>query len=77
MYVTLEPCTMCAAARFADAGCQNLFGVADAKKGAVVRGGLFLRAPTCHHRPIVEGGILQDEAAQLLKAFFGQKRQNC
>ncbi len=75
MYVTLEPCTMCAAAASLMRVAKIYFGAADAKGGAVVSGVCFYGAPTCHHRPIVEGGILQDEAAQLLKAFFGQKRQ--
>ncbi len=74
LYVTLEPCTMCAGA-ISLARIKNLyFGAADAKGGAVINGVKFFEAPTCHHRPQVSGGILEEECAALLKNFFRQKR---
>ena len=74
MYVTLEPCTMCAAA-ISFARIRNLyFGAADEKGGAVVSGVKFFEAPTCHHRPNVVGGICADECGALLKEFFKAKR---
>lgn len=74
IYVTLEPCTMCAAA-ISFARINTLyFGAEDEKGGAVVNGVKFYEAPTCHHRPQVESGICADECAQLLKDFFKTKR---
>ena len=75
MYVTLEPCTMCAAA-ISFARIANLyFGAYDVKGGAVTNGINFYRQPTCHHRPNVKGGILEAECSDLLKKFFQSKRQ--
>ena len=75
LYVTLEPCTMCAAA-ISFARIQNLyFGAVDAKGGAVVSGGKFYDSPTCHHRPEVQGGIMERECGQILKDFFKAKRE--
>ena len=75
LYVTLEPCTMCAAA-ISFARIQNLyFGAADAKGGAVVSGVKFYDSPTCHHRPEVQGGIMERECGQILKDFFKAKRE--
>lgn len=75
LYVTLEPCTMCAGA-ISFARIENLyFGAYDAKGGAVVSGVRFYDAPTCHHRPTVRGGILEEECGQLLKDFFRNKRK--
>ena len=74
MYVTLEPCTMCAAAiSFARIRCL-FFGAYDAKGGGVVNGIRFYEQPTCHHRPQVTGGILEQECSALLKDFFKTKR---
>lgn len=74
MYVTLEPCTMCAAAiSFARIRCL-FFGAYDAKGGGVVNGIRFYEQPTCHHRPQVTGGILEEECSALLKDFFKTKR---
>lgn len=74
MYVTLEPCTMCAAA-ISFARIRNLyFGATDEKGGAVVSGIKFYEAPTCHHRPNVICGICADECGNLLKDFFKAKR---
>ena len=75
LYVTLEPCTMCAAA-ISFARIQNLyFGAVDAKGGAVVSGVKFYDSPTCHHRPEVQGGIMEREGWQILKDFFKAKRE--
>ena len=74
MYVTLEPCTMCAAA-ISFARIRKLyFGATDEKGGAVVSGVKFYESATCHHRPEVEGGICADECSVILKEFFKAKR---
>jgi tRNA(adenine34) deaminase len=74
LYVTLEPCTMCAAA-ISFARIRRLyFGAADPKGGAVEHGVRFFNAPTCHHRPEVYGGIAERESAELLKGFFVERR---
>ena len=74
LYVTLEPCTMCAAA-IAFARIRRVyFGAYDPKGGAVESGVRFFAQPTCHHAPEVYGGIRQGEAAALLRAFFAEKR---
>jgi tRNA(adenine34) deaminase len=74
LYVTLEPCTMCAAA-ISFARIRRLYyGAADPKGGAVESGVRFFCAPTCHHRPEVYGGIAEADAGELLKEFFRQRR---
>jgi tRNA(adenine34) deaminase len=74
LYVTLEPCPMCAAA-ISFARIRRLYyGAADPKGGAVENGVRFYDAPTCHHRPEVYGGIGEGEAAALLKGFFRERR---
>jgi tRNA(adenine34) deaminase len=74
LYVTLEPCAMCAAA-MAFARIRRLYyGAADPKGGAVENGVRFFTASTCHHRPEVYGGIGAAEAAALLKDFFRARR---
>lgn len=74
MYVTLEPCTMCAAA-ISFARINHLyFGAYDEKGGAIVNGVKFYEQPTCHHRPMVSSGILQEECSRILKDFFKKKR---
>jgi tRNA(adenine34) deaminase len=74
LYVTLEPCTMCAAA-ISFARIRRLYyGASDPKGGAVDNGVRFFAAPTCHHRPEVYGGIGEREAAELLRAFFKERR---
>jgi tRNA(adenine34) deaminase len=74
LYVTLEPCTMCAAA-ISFARIRRLYyGAADEKGGAVDNGVRFFAAPTCHHRPDVYGGIGQSEAEAMLKDFFRARR---
>ncbi len=74
LYVTLEPCAMCAAA-ISFARIRRLyFGAADPKGGAVEHGPRFFAQPTCHHAPEVYGGIRESEAAALLRAFFSERR---
>jgi len=73
-YVTLEPCTMCAAA-ISFARIRRLYyGAADPKGGAVDSGVRFFSQPTCHHRPEIYGGIQEAKAAALLKDFFAARR---
>lgn len=74
LYVTLEPCTMCAAAISFARIAHLYFGAYDPKGGAVSSGVKFYEAPTCHHRPEVTGGILEAECGQILKDFFKAKR---
>jgi tRNA(adenine34) deaminase len=74
LYVTLEPCTMCAAA-MAFARIRRLyFGAADPKGGAVEHGVRFFASPACHHSPDVYGGIGESESAELLRTFFAARR---
>jgi tRNA(adenine34) deaminase len=74
LYVTLEPCPMCAAA-ISFARIRRLYyGAADPKGGAVDSGVRLYASPTCHHRPEVYGGIGEAEAAALLREFFKERR---
>jgi tRNA(adenine34) deaminase len=74
LYVTLEPCAMCAGA-VAFARIRRLYyGAADPKGGAVDNGVKFLASPTCHHRPEVYGGLAEAEAGALLREFFRGRR---
>ena len=74
LYVTLEPCTMCAAA-ISFARIRRLYyGASDPKGGAVESGVRFFEAPTCHHSPEVYGGLRESEAAELLRDFFAERR---
>jgi tRNA(adenine34) deaminase len=74
LYVTLEPCAMCAAALSFARIRRLYYGAADPKGGAVDNGVRFFSAPTCHHRPEVYGGIGESEAGALLKEFFAARR---
>jgi tRNA(adenine34) deaminase len=74
LYVTLEPCAMCAAAMSFARIRRLYFGVADPKGGAVESGGRFFAQPTCHHRPEIYGGIAESESGALLKNFFAARR---
>jgi tRNA(adenine34) deaminase len=74
VYVTLEPCTMCAGALSFARIRRLYYGAADPKGGAVESGVRFFSAPTCHHRPDVYGGIGEQEAAALLREFFAERR---
>jgi tRNA(adenine34) deaminase len=74
LYVTLEPCAMCAAA-ISFARIRRLyFGAPDPKGGAVENGVHFFASPTCHHRPEVYGGLGAGDAATLLHQFFAARR---
>jgi tRNA(Arg) A34 adenosine deaminase TadA len=74
LYVTLEPCAMCAAA-ISFARIRRLyFGASDEKGGGVENGARFFDQTTCHHAPEVYGGFAEREAAELLKAFFSARR---
>jgi len=74
LYVTLEPCAMCAAA-ISFARLRRLyFAASDPKGGAVVSGGRFFAQPTCHHTPEVYDGIGASAASALLRDFFAKKR---
>ncbi len=75
LYVTLEPCAMCAAV-IANARVRRLyFGAPDPKSGGVEHGSCVFSHKTCHHTPDVYGGIGEMESAQLLSAFFAERRQ--
>jgi tRNA(adenine34) deaminase len=74
LWVSLEPCAMCAGA-IALARIKELrFAAEDPKGGAVVNGPRLFGQPTCHHRPDVLGGIGEDEAAAQLRQFFAERR---
>jgi tRNA(adenine34) deaminase len=74
LYVTLEPCAMCAAA-ISFARLRRLYyGADDPKGGGVEHGARFFGQPTCHHAPEVYGGIRESEAAALLREFFAARR---
>jgi tRNA(adenine34) deaminase len=76
LYVTLEPCAMCAGA-ISFARIRRLyFAAGDPKGGGVIHGGRFFCQATCHHAPEVYDGLAESEAAALLKAFFEGKRTN-
>ena len=75
LYVTLEPCTMCAGAISNARIGRVVYGAADIKGGAVENGVKFFEQTTCHHRPEVQGGVLADECAALLKNFFRARRK--
>lgn len=75
LYVTLEPCPMCAAA-IGFARLRRLYyGAPDSKGGGVDHGPRVYAHPTCHHRPEVYGGIGEADAAELLRGFFRERRQ--
>ncbi len=74
LYVTLEPCTMCAAAMAFARIRRVYFGALDPKNGAVDSGVRFFNHATCHHKPEVYGDIRGQEAADLLQAFFQSRR---
>ena len=74
LYVTLEPCAMCAAALSFARIRRLYFGAPDPKGGAVEHGPRFFAQPTCHHRPEVYGGMSESDSAALLKTFFAVRR---
>jgi len=75
LLVTLEPCAMCAGAISHARIGRLVFGAEDPKGGAVVHGPRFFEQPTCHWRPQVEGGLLAEESADLLRGFFRARRR--
>ena len=74
LWVTLEPCAMCAAAMSIARIKALRFGAEDPKGGGVVHGARIFTQPTCHHRPETLGGIGEEEAATLLRTFFAERR---
>ena len=75
LFVTLEPCPMCAGAISHARIGRLVFGAEDAKGGGVVHGARVFDQPTCHWRPEVAGGMLAEESAGLLRGFFRQLRK--
>jgi len=74
LYVTLEPCAMCAAAISFARVRRLYYGAEDPKGGGVDHGPRFYGQLTCHHRPEVYGGIAEGEASELLRGFFRDRR---
>ena len=74
LYVTIEPCPMCAAAISLARLRRLYFGAYDPKAGGVEHGPRIFDQPTCHHRPEIYGGIGETEAAALLRRFFAARR---
>lgn len=74
LFVTLEPCPMCAGAISHARLGRVVWGADDPKGGGVVHGARVFDHPTCHWRPAVEGGVLAEEASGLLKGFFRARR---
>lgn len=74
LYVTLEPCAMCAGAISHARIGRVVYAASDAKGGAVEHGPRYFEQPTCHSRPAVESGLLAEESSAMLKAFFRARR---
>lgn len=74
LFVSLEPCAMCAGAISFARLRRVVFGATDPKGGAVVSGGRFFDQPTCHHRPKVVSGLMADACGAVLKDFFAARR---
>lgn len=74
LYVTLEPCAMCAAAISFARISRVIFGASDQKGGGILHGGEFYTQPTCHHKPSVQHGLMAEECGEILKNFFKRKR---
>ena len=74
LYVTLEPCAMCAQAIAFSKITRIIYGASDPKGGGIEHGARIFNQPTCHHKPEVFSGIEADAASTLLKDFFKQKR---
>jgi len=75
LFVTLEPCAMCAGAISHARIARLVYAADDPKGGAVAHGPRFFAQPTCHHRPVVEQGPFGDEASTILKNFFRARRK--
>lgn len=76
LFVTLEPCAMCAGAISHARIGRLVFGAEDPKGGAVLHGPRFFEQPTCHWRPTVESGVLAEESSAMLKTFFRARRKS-
>lgn len=76
LYVTLEPCTMCAGAISHARLARLVYGAADPKGGAIESGVRFFEASTCHWKPQITSGLLAGESAELLRAFFRARRRS-
>lgn len=74
LFVTLEPCAMCAQAASLAKIEKIIFGAYDPKGGGVEHGARVFSHPTCHHTPEVIGGVMEAECAALLRNFFAQRR---
>jgi tRNA(Arg) A34 adenosine deaminase TadA len=74
LWVTLEPCAMCAAAVGLARFKALRFAAEDPKGGGVMHGARIFAQPTCHHRPDILGGIGEEQAAELLRSFFAERR---
>jgi len=74
LYVTLEPCAMCAGAISHARIARVVYGASDPKGGAVESGSRFFEQPTCHSRPSVTGGVNAAKSAEMLRAFFKARR---
>lgn len=74
MYVTLEPCAMCAAASSLARIRKIVFGASDSKGGAIINGVKYFESVSCHHRPEISYGVLETECSHILKDFFIKKR---
>ena len=74
LFVTLEPCAMCAGAISFARLSRLIYGAGDPKGGAVDHGPQFFRQPTCHHRPEVLSGLMEDESGAVLRDFFAARR---
>lgn len=75
LYVTLEPCSFCAAAIALTRIHSIYYGARDQKMGAIESSSNFFEQAICHHKPLIYGGIHGDESSQLLQSFFQKKRQ--
>ena len=76
LYVTLEPCAMCAGAISHARIGRVVWGADDPKGGAVLHGPRFFDQPTCHWRPAVQGGLMAEASAEMLRGFFRARRRN-
>jgi len=74
LYVTLEPCAMCAGAISFARIRRVVFAASDPKGGGIIHGGKFYDQPTCHHKPTVDHGLMADKCGNILKNFFKTKR---
>ena len=74
LFVTLEPCAMCAGAISHARIGRLVFGAEDPKGGGVIHGPRFFEQPTCHWRPSIQGGLMAEQSAELLRGFFRARR---